>query len=90
MQQEIAIINNIIKQAVINGIDMGCKYELNSENLIDAINEYLEIKNLSDEYTIDTTKMIYKSNTYSVFQITKKIVYNVNVVGFNSYHINFA
>lgn len=90
MEQEIAIINNIIKQSVINGIDMGRKYELNSETLIDAINEYLEIKNLSDEYTIDTTKMIYKSNTYSVFQITKKIVYNVNVVGFNSYHINFA
>jgi hypothetical protein len=90
ISQEIDIINNIIKQATINGINMGSNYELNNEVLINAINEYLEVKNLSSDYTVDKTKIIHKSDTYSVFQITKKITYNINVVGSNSYYDIFV
>lgn len=52
MEKEIQIVNKIIREAVINGADVGGSYRSNEDNLIKSIKAWLELKDLSDKYTI--------------------------------------
>lgn len=52
MEKEIAIINKIIREAIIHGADSGGSYEQNEKELTIAINEWLKLKGLSDKCTL--------------------------------------
>ena len=52
MENEIEIINKIIREAIIHGSDSGGSYEQNEEELTDAVIEWLKLKNLADRYII--------------------------------------
>lgn len=50
--EEIKIINNIVAQAIIHGGDPGGSYDTNGDNLVNALNEWLEYKNLFGKYAV--------------------------------------
>lgn len=52
MNKEIEIINKIIVEAVMHGADSGGSYDSNEKNLIDAVEEWLELKDFGYEYTV--------------------------------------
>ena len=52
MEKEIKIVNKIIREAIVHGADLGGSYEQNEENLINSVNEWLELKRLSDKYVV--------------------------------------
>lgn len=52
ISEEIKIINNIVAQAIIHGGDPGGSYDINEENLVSALNDWLECKNLFSEYMV--------------------------------------
>lgn len=69
LEKEIYVINKIIKEAIIHGADSGGSYESNKDNLVNAINEWLNMKNLSCEYIIDK---IATDDRWEVYQIIHK------------------
>lgn len=66
---EIALINQIIKEAIIHGADAGGSYEQNNEALTKAVNDWLEYKNISNDYKL--TKVIIDG--WNINQIVRKI-----------------
>lgn len=50
--EEIKLINDIIKEAIIHGVDSGGSYEQNEEDLTRAVNNWLSYKGLSDKYKL--------------------------------------
>ena len=52
INEEIRIINNIVVQAIIHGGDPGGSYDTNEENLVSALNDLLECKNLFGKYAV--------------------------------------
>lgn len=52
ISEEIRIINNIVAQAIIHGGDPGGSCDTNKENLVSALNDWLECKNLFSEYMV--------------------------------------
>ena len=52
MEKEIKIVNKIIREAIIHGSDLGGSYKQNEDNLINSVNEWLELKGLSDKYVV--------------------------------------
>ena len=62
----------IIREAVIHGADLGGSYDQNEEGLLEAINEWLKMKELLNQYTIS---LVETSNgnfgLWDIYQITK-------------------
>lgn len=52
---EIALVNQIIKEAIIHGADTGGSYNQNITALTKAVNEWLEYKNLTNDYKLQNT-----------------------------------
>lgn len=52
MEREIELINEIIANAIIHGGDWGGPYEVNLENLVLAVNNWLREKGLRDSYHV--------------------------------------
>lgn len=52
IDHEIELVNNILEQAVRHGADIGGSYESNEGNLVCAIIEWLEYRNLFDKYEV--------------------------------------
>ena len=52
MEREIELINEIIANAIIHGGDWGGPYEVNVENLVIAVNNWLREKGLRDSYHV--------------------------------------
>ncbi len=52
MEREIELINEIIANAIIHGGDWGGPYEVNLENLVMAVNNWLREKGLKDSYHV--------------------------------------
>ena len=69
MEKEIQIINKIIREAVIHGADVGGSYDQNEKKLCDAIVSWIEIKGLSEQYTI---KDIPVGDGWKTYQIVKQ------------------
>lgn len=65
---ELALVNQIIKEAIIHGADCGGSYEQNRKNLTKAVNEWLEYKNLTNDYELQDVCI----EGWNVCQITKK------------------
>lgn len=72
MENEIKIINNIIAQAVIHGADSGGSYESNGKRLTESIEQWLELKEISDKYEVDYIKIIIDRWSYDMLQIVEK------------------
>lgn len=70
MEKEIKIVNKIIREAIIHGADLGGSYEQNEESLVSSINEWLELKGLSDKYIIKDN--IDTGDGWWVHQIVKR------------------
>lgn len=71
IEKEIEILNNIIKSAIIHGADVGGSYDNNEEGLIEAINTWLEMKELSNQYTISIVEVGDKTGIWNMYQIVK-------------------
>ena len=52
MEKEIELINAIIANAIIHGGDWGGPYEINIENLVISINNWLREKGLWEKYHV--------------------------------------
>ena len=78
MENEIKIINRIIFESIRHGADPGGSYDCNAKNLIESVEEWLKLKGLQNDYTIEEQEVNAKCNyndTYEiwrVFQIVKK------------------
>lgn len=70
MEREIQIINKIIEEAVIHGADSGGSYDQNEEGLLRAINDWLEMKDLSTEYEI--VEIPVRRGRWRIYQIIEK------------------
>lgn len=57
MEKEIEIINRIADEAIRHGADGGGSYENNLDGLMKSMNDWLEYKNLSDQYEVDENDM---------------------------------
>lgn len=69
MEKEIQIVNKIIREAVIHGADAGGSYNSNEENLIESIKAWLNLKEMSDKYTIDELEV---GDGWYIYQIVSK------------------
>ena len=55
MEEEIKIINKIIKESVWHGADSGGSYDQNDVGLVTAINKWLIFKGLENRYVVVET-----------------------------------
>ena len=69
MDKEIILINKIIKETTINASDHGGSYDINEENMIKVIEEWIAFKQLTKQYTIDK---ILIDEGWEIFQIIPK------------------
>ena len=53
MENEIKIINKIIFESIRHGADPSGSYNCNAENLIESVEEWLKLKGLQNDYTIE-------------------------------------
>ena len=78
MEEEIKIINRIIFESVKHGADAGGSYDSNGDNLIESVEEWLKLKGLQNDYTVEEqeVKILHKKwnlyENWSVFQIVKR------------------
>ena len=68
INEEIKLINNIIKNAEMNGADIGGTYRSNEEGLIIAIQAWLIARDLIGKYDI---KEVRYDDGWSVYQIVE-------------------
>ena len=54
MNKEIRAINRIVEQAVLHGGDTGGSYGSNRTGLTNALNIWIEVKELKDKYAVKT------------------------------------
>lgn len=69
IEKEIVLINKIIREAVIHGADCGGSYNQNTENLISAIEDWLQEKN---QLTLYTVRDIPVGDGWETYQIVKR------------------
>ncbi len=72
MENEIKSINQIIIESVIHGADSGGSYDSNENNLINSINNWLELKQLKDEYEVKEVEVHIRRQLWFMLQIVKK------------------
>ena len=73
MEKEIEIINKIIKESVIHGADSGGSYDQNEKRLLESINEWMEFKGISKEYTAMYIKIDCKTKgIWEIIQIVRR------------------
>ena len=72
MENEIKIINDIIAMAVVHGADAGGSYESNGKRLTESIEQWLELKQISDKYEVDYVELIIGRGIWDMLQIVEK------------------
>ena len=73
MEREIEIINKIIRESVIHGADSGGSYDQNEKKLLESINEWIEFKDVSEEYVAMYTKVDCRAKgTWEIIQIVRR------------------
>lgn len=74
VEQEVNLINNMIVQAILHGADSGGSYDMNEENLINAICDWIKFKQIQKNYEICIdAKVILDDTSYlECPQIQKK------------------
>lgn len=72
-EYEIKLINKIIFEAIKHGGDSGGPYLINEDGLISAIDNFLDLKCMTDEYEIREVDIEESWGTYpGIHQIVEK------------------